>query len=659
MILTRPDPISIHKVRAHSGVAGNEAADKLAKDAHGSNVTEANTFKLTGKPNTPTNWIYYDSTATGKPDTSSPAHERRPVASLNDHLKSILDFHHASQRLSLAKNGVMLKTKTLLTDDGGIDTQATRAIWNNSLTAWDLRIAVAIRANRLWTSVRSALVHKKKRCLGNEAIQATTCLLCKSENDDADHALNKCNHAAVSRKIKLRHDDAVQMILTAIQIFSRSLHFRHFDTPNIKTPARTKPAQPQPRKFPNGVLPKPKQTSLPDITLINIPSTRLATFLRHGGTIPRQVRQQHTVDIIEVKYTYDLLVHARTQDAIDQHAQLRDNLLAYGWGTVRIHPFIIGSAGTIRQDCHHVLSVCGITEEAAQDALLRKIAIFSAKRTADIVKTRLSHKDTPASQYAANTGPPPNTDDSPPPTPRDPQPDMRDGSHDSSSDDAVSNPTDIQTLADTAAADLPPMHTPSHDAPRRGLRKRTPSRRRQEMTPCTRRRLFGPDTPEHFINCTSGTTLELPRTSEMHDEPAIKGTSTQCHLPLDPPGPAITPALPPTDGRDSQPSEITARPSSSQSFDDSLGLPSAHHGPHRKRKQASTERRSRHTSRKRCRGVPSSHQITDPRGPLPQRKRLASHMTLSPDPPEKRHRGRTTVPLGPEQAAGTPFDRGP
>jgi hypothetical protein len=185
MILTRPDPISIHKVRAHSGVAGNEAADKLAQDAHGSNVTEANTFKLTGKPNTPTNWIYYDSTATGKPDTSSPAHEWRPVDSLNDHLKSIVDFHHASQRLSLAKNGVMLKTKTLLTDDGGIDTQATRAIWNNSLTAWDLRIAVAIRANRLWTSVRSALVHKKKRCLGNEAIQATTCLLCKSENDDA------------------------------------------------------------------------------------------------------------------------------------------------------------------------------------------------------------------------------------------------------------------------------------------------------------------------------------------------------------------------------------------------------------------------------------------------------------------------------------------
>jgi hypothetical protein len=89
----------------------------------------------------------------------------------------------------------------------------------------------------------------------------------------------------------------------------------------------------------------------------------------------------------------------------------------------------------------------------------------------------------PCSYVADTADPPPNPDDSPPPTPRDPQPDTTDEPQGSSSDDESQKPADIQIMAAAAAVGPPPMHTPSLDAPRRGLRKRTPSQRRQEMTP--------------------------------------------------------------------------------------------------------------------------------------------------------------------------------
>ena len=39
---------------------------------------------------------------------------------------------------------------------------------------------------------------------------------------------------------------------------------------------------------------------------------------------------------VEVTYTSDLHLHDRVQTKIDQHADLRRNLLAYGWVNVQI-----------------------------------------------------------------------------------------------------------------------------------------------------------------------------------------------------------------------------------------------------------------------------------------------------------------------------------
>ena len=54
MLLTRTHPLSIYKVRAHSVVAGNEAVDRLAKEAHTASAAIANEFhtaRIPGIPN--------------------------------------------------------------------------------------------------------------------------------------------------------------------------------------------------------------------------------------------------------------------------------------------------------------------------------------------------------------------------------------------------------------------------------------------------------------------------------------------------------------------------------------------------------------------------------------------------------------------------------
>ena len=149
MLLTRTAGTSIYKVRAHSGISGNDAVDRLAKRAHDDTLIDV--FQLAGTAGYPTPWIHFDSTARGSPSTELPAQEQRPVTSLSGHLRNIAQRHQTAHIFAKLANprshtSVMQKTKALI--DGGIDIKATRAIWKSTLvTAWALRIALLVRFN--------------------------------------------------------------------------------------------------------------------------------------------------------------------------------------------------------------------------------------------------------------------------------------------------------------------------------------------------------------------------------------------------------------------------------------------------------------------------------------------------------------------------------
>ena len=112
------------------------------------------------------------------------------------------------------------------------------------------------------------------------------------------------------------------------------------------------------RKLPALVLPKNEQHSFPDIFIIDILEDTI--LARNGHCYTRQQRGKHSIDIIEIKYKYDLEINHKVPEALAQHEELKQSLLAYGWHAVRVHAFIIGSAGTVSKSfAHHSLVETG------------------------------------------------------------------------------------------------------------------------------------------------------------------------------------------------------------------------------------------------------------------------------------------------------------
>ena len=367
-------------------------------------------------------------------------------------------------------------------------------------------------------------------------------------------------------------------------------------------------------------------------------------------TIPEDIRLQSTVDLIEIKYTYDLLIHERVTDATAQHSQLRQNLLNAGWGTVNIHPFIVGSAGTIRKASHSILNQCGITDPEQRNILLRKIAIHSANSTAAIVRARLAHK-IPDPAKTDNTT---SLSGTPPPSPP---------SSDTSGDTPPMNtPTATRTPESSPTTETDPQpqnpQTMMTGEPRRGSRIRTPTQRVKDMEPETRRAIFPefeitPHTETRFSTaCPDRTKLisqACPHTH--HDLPqSLTEPQTQASRPID------------------EKPQIATSPATS-----------SRHKQHKRRasnKPPSTIKRLKRTPLRTPTTQTSNHDIqtrsplddvTHPAEPGPQdthqqsqNKRRASH-TLSQSP-KKRLRVTPSPPSAPptlpKQRSGTPFDRG-
>ena len=82
MIVSRIDPISIYKVRAHTGVAGNTAADKLAGLEHDLLTNPDNVFADAGTTGRRATWIQYAINDTGSLTLAQPVSAYKDVDTL-------------------------------------------------------------------------------------------------------------------------------------------------------------------------------------------------------------------------------------------------------------------------------------------------------------------------------------------------------------------------------------------------------------------------------------------------------------------------------------------------------------------------------------------------------------------------------------------------
>ena len=343
-LLAHPRGIQLLKVRAHTGVLGNEKADSLASLAHGS-TAGSNSFGAAGHPGRGLYWVKYNVSLPGQLDA-----QVHNANDLDHDLLRVATEAHANKVFEAPKSSVIQKVSHLLQTNGGIQVQPSTAIWSpGKLTSRETRLATLVRAQRVWTRSR------QQRCLGAERIPDTTCPVCLQAPETVMHALNACSQGAVLKLIKLRHDQALRKIEAAVLDGQHRHLVLTCDARNV--PRSKHPLAQHLSRIPAWALPPGyNPSSVPDLCLISVESKPGAVALT------RRQRTTGWIKIVEVKYAPDLEIHGAARDqASEQHLTLAKDLRDYGWGLVEIYPFVVGNAGTIPTDGDVALQALGVS----------------------------------------------------------------------------------------------------------------------------------------------------------------------------------------------------------------------------------------------------------------------------------------------------------
>ena len=86
-------------------------------------------------------------------------------------------------------------------------------------------------------------------------------------------------------------------------------------------------------------------------------------------------------------------------DPLAQRANLRNALLCAGWGTVPIHPIIVGNAVAITSETLLAFKALCLRAAARLNVALR-LAVDSIRRTANIKRKGLSHAAGPTTLHS-------------------------------------------------------------------------------------------------------------------------------------------------------------------------------------------------------------------------------------------------------------------
>ena len=363
----------IYKVRAHTGVAGNELADQAASDActkaedacHYVETSEA-------RPRDKGAWPHL------KPDpTPAPPSGRAPRArnyalqNLNAAVKSAAKDRGATRNFS-SPRGVYdcLWSSTLPALDAG----CSLAWWTNSSVTWGAR-KQTFKAmwGQLW-SAKLACRYKRPLRRGRAMQTAPLCPLCGG-TDGTTHILGGCGHPRMEAHRTARHNDAGRALLRTL----------------LAAPAPAPPYVVADLSAADDLPPGVSGTRLPAWLLPSL-SNEVRKKLRPDilildGTFGPDNPGPGTARLVEVGFCSDLNHTEKRAEKTGQHAQLVTAMELAGW-TVTCTVATIGHCGTFQRAlANDLVRDHGVTVHNAR-ACLRSISATAAQRLHAIVTCR-------------------------------------------------------------------------------------------------------------------------------------------------------------------------------------------------------------------------------------------------------------------------------
>ncbi|KAJ9517101.1 hypothetical protein QJQ45_002614 [Haematococcus lacustris] len=313
LIVDSPDTIQFFKVKAHSGVIGNEGADALAKHA-ALHPEQANTLG------------YHPTTRRERGIWLSNGTDGETLAPLPDCRHSVRAHMHSRHKLGLANQDSIYYQ---MTQD--ITKAAAKGAGERVMTDTN----ISIPAQRTALLYRTGGLYNQKLAMRWKKATDDRCPLC-GEADSATHLLSGCS--ATLPLVQERHNGAGRLIAKAISKGTLGGCIRFADTGSWEKGAKDN------LDLPNDTLhttlralglktATTKNTTRPDILMV----TPLQKTGKRGKAIKR-------VTIIEIKYCADSRWAEQLDKALNQHTKLAHTIRKEGH-TVEIRPILLARPG--------------------------------------------------------------------------------------------------------------------------------------------------------------------------------------------------------------------------------------------------------------------------------------------------------------------------
>jgi ribonuclease HI len=311
LIQQSPEPIHLHKVKAHAGIVGNEKADAIAKAvAEGMLTEDLYTEVPQSNDRTGIHWPTYRPA----PTQENPKPKRELIPSLDGHLKNVL---HPQHRLGNANTETCYYSMWRAQGKNVMPKESNIFMTSKDITTKERRTALQYRSGQLYNNK-----------LGKRWGHTTTdlCPLC-GQADGGHHIASGCKR--LYKAYTARHHQAGRIILKAILKGAHQADVAYSDLGAPPKLARDY----IPKVDPRHQISLPKKSSKPDIILARKTANQRDPPAR--------------ITLVEIKYCRDTDPTQQLEKARKQHAQLQQHLRETRKTEVDIIPVLLGTSGAI------------------------------------------------------------------------------------------------------------------------------------------------------------------------------------------------------------------------------------------------------------------------------------------------------------------------